>query len=184
MEEGTLHKHSCEEEHSIAFSAACRAKVCAALAVSLRSEVCLDILKQLDRSKILRIAADDFEVFVRAIREIDKILDDCQKPFFAEQSAHHSYKGIDAVQFLIVSFNLSPRIEEVIRGEEGTVFVICAIAYYDEGVILEEFRNITAITHGELSIGVHDRCILFDCALKLKHNNRNAIDEYNPVRYA
>ena len=118
MEEGTLHKHSCEEEHSIAFSAACRAEVCAALAVPLRSEMCLDILKQLDRSKILRIAADDFEVFVRAVREIDKILDDCQKPFFAEQSAHHSYKGIDAVQFLIVSLNLSPRIEEVIRGEE------------------------------------------------------------------
>ena len=44
---------------------------------------CLDILKQLDRSKILRIAADDFEVFFRAIMEIDKILDDCQKPFFA-----------------------------------------------------------------------------------------------------
>ena len=184
MEEGTLHKHSCEEEHSIAFSAACRAEICTSLAVSLRSEVCFDILKQLDRSKILRIAADDFEVFVRAIREIDKILDDCQKPFFAEQSAHHSYKGIDAVQFLIVSFNLSPRIEEVIRGEEGTVFVICTIAYDNEGIILEEFRNITAITHGELSIGVHDRCILFDCALKLKHNNRNAIDEYNPVRYA
>ena len=35
---------------------------------------------------------------------------------------------IDAVQFLIVSFNLSPRIEEVIRGEEGTVFIICTIA--------------------------------------------------------
>ena len=32
--------------------------------------------------------------------------------------------------------------------------------------------------------GVHDRCILFDRALELKHNNRNAIDEYNPVRYA
>ena len=76
MEEGTLHKHSCEEEHRTAQSAACRAEVCAALAVPLRSEMCLDILKQLDRSKILRIAADDFEVFVRAIREVDKILDD------------------------------------------------------------------------------------------------------------
>ena len=94
------------------------------------------------------------------------------------------YKGIDAVQFLIVSFNLSPRIEEVIRGEEGTVFIICTIAYDDEGVILEEFRNITAITHGKLSIGVHDRCVFFDCALELKHNNWNAVDEYNPVRYA
>ena len=184
MEEGTLHKHSCEEEHSIAFSAACRAEVCAALAVPLRSEMFLDILKQLGSGKKLRITADNFEVFVRAIREIDKILDDCQKPFFAEQSAYHSYKGIDAVQFLIVSFNLSPRIEEVIRGEEGTVFIICTIAYDDEGVILEEFRNITAITHGKLSIGVHDRCVFFDCALELKHNNWNAVDEYNPVRYA
>ena len=64
MEEGTLHKHSCEEEHSIAFPAARRAKVCAALAVSFRSEMRLDILKQLDRSKILRIAANDLEVFI------------------------------------------------------------------------------------------------------------------------
>ena len=184
MEECTLHKHSCEEEHSIAFPAACRAEVCAALAVSLRSEMCLDILKQLDRSKILRIPANDFEVFIRAIREVDKILDNCQESFLAKQSAHHSYKGIDAVQFLIVSLNLSPRIEEVIRGEEGTVFIICTIAYDDEGIILEEFRNITAITHGELSIGVHDCCVFFDCALELKHNNWNAVDEDNPVRYA
>ena len=92
MEEGTLHKHSCEEEHSIAFSAACRAEVCAALAVPLRSEMCLDILKQLDRSKILRITANNLDVFIRAIREIDKILDNRQEPVLAEQSAHHSYK--------------------------------------------------------------------------------------------
>ena len=64
MEEGTLHKHSCEEEHGIAFSAACRAKICTSLAVPLRSEMRLDILKQLDRSKILRIAANNLDVFI------------------------------------------------------------------------------------------------------------------------
>ena len=64
MEECTLHKHSGEEEHSIAFSATCRTKVSAALAVPLRSEMRLDILKQLDRSKILRITANNLEVFI------------------------------------------------------------------------------------------------------------------------
>ena len=184
MKERTLHKHSCEEEHSIAFSAACCTKVCAAFTVPLRSEMRLNILKQFDRSKILRITANNLDVFIRAIREIDKILDDRQEPFFAEQSAHHSYKGIDAVQFLIISLNLSPRIEEVIRGKEGTVFIICTIAYNDEGIILEEFRNIAAITHSELSIGVHDRCVFFDRAFELKYNNWNTVDEDNPVWYA
>ena len=80
MEECTLHEHSREEEHGVALPAASRAEVCTAFAVSLRSEMRLNVLKQFDRSKILRIAADDLEVFVRAIREIDKILDDCQKP--------------------------------------------------------------------------------------------------------
>jgi len=64
MEEGTLHKHSGEEEHGVAFSAACRTKVSAALAVAFRSEMRLDILKQLDRSKILRISANNLKLFI------------------------------------------------------------------------------------------------------------------------
>ena len=54
--------------------------------------MCLDILKQLDRSKILRIAADYFEVFVRAIREIDKILDDCTPLFLSSISYPMSFE--------------------------------------------------------------------------------------------
>ena len=64
MEEGTLHKHSCEEEHSIAFSTTKRAVGGSALAVPRRADMRLDILKQLDRSKLLRIAANDLDVFI------------------------------------------------------------------------------------------------------------------------
>ena len=64
MEECTLHKHSREKEHGIALPAASRTEICAALAVSLWSEMRLNVLKQLDRSKILRIAANNLDVFI------------------------------------------------------------------------------------------------------------------------
>ena len=45
-----------------------------------------NVFEQFVRCEELRISANDFEVFVRVIGEIDEILDDRKQSLFAEQA--------------------------------------------------------------------------------------------------
>ena len=144
--------------------------------------MCLYILEQLVCCEELRIATHNLDVLIGTIREIHKVLHNCKQSVFTEQTFYHRYKGTDTVQFLILGIDLSPGIEEIIRAEERAVFVIRTITDNDKCVIFENLRNVSAITHSQLLIRIHDGGIFFDCALELKDNDRNAVDEHNAIR--
>ena len=141
----------------------------------------LAILKQLGSGKKLRITADDFQFFIRAVGEIDKILDNRKQTVFSEEPLHHSDKRVDAVQLLVFRFNFPPRIEIVVGTEKRTVFVVRSVADDHKGVIFEQFRNISAVADGELRVSVHNRCVFLDGALKFQNYHGNAIDEHNAI---
>ena len=141
----------------------------------------LDILEELVRCEELRIPANDFEILVRVVGEIDEILDNRKQSLFAEQPFDHRGQRVDSVHFLIVGFYLSPSIEEVIRREEGAVLVVCTVADNDECVILEQLGNVSAITHRELGVRIHDGCVFLDRALEFKHDNGDTVNEHDAV---
>ena len=97
----------------------------------------LDILKQLRCSKELRIAADDFQLFIRVVGEIDKILDNRKQTVFSEEPLHHRDKRVDSVQLLVLRFNFPPRIEIVVGTEKRTVFVVNTVADDHKGIVFE-----------------------------------------------
>lgn len=140
-----------------------------------------DILKELVRCEELRIPANDFEILVGIVGEIDEIFDDRKQSLFAEQSFDHRGQRVDPVHFFIIGFYLSPCIKEVIRREEGTVLVVCTVADDDESVILEQLGNVSAITYRELGVRIHDGRVFLDRALEFEHDNGDAVDEYDAV---
>ena len=184
MKIGAFHQHPGKEQHGITFAAAGSTKVSAAFAVSLRLQVPLDVFKQLGCRKILRIPAHNFCVLVGAVRKIDKILNDTQQPVFAEKAAHHGYERADAIQLLVIGLDFAPGVKKVVRGKEGAILVVRTVADDQEGVVFEQFRNIPAIAHGELDVGIHDGSVFFDSTLELQHHHRNAVEKDNTVRNA
>ena len=140
-----------------------------------------DILKELVRCEELRIPANDFEILVGIVGEIDEVFDDRKQSLFAEQSFDHRGQRVDSVHFLIIGFYLSPSIEEVIRREEGAVLVVCTVADYYESVIFEQLGNVSAITYCELGVCIHDGRVFLDRTLEFEHNNGDAVNEYNAV---
>ena len=84
MKEFTFHQHTGKKQHCIALAAACRSEICAALTVPFGTHMFLDILKQLVCGEKLRIAADNFQILIRVIGEIDKILYYGKQPAFTE----------------------------------------------------------------------------------------------------
>lgn len=168
MEVGAFHQHTGQEEHGITLPAAGRTKVGATFTITIGSHVHLDVLKQLVCCKELRIATHNLDVLIRTVRKVHKVLHNCKQSFFTEQSLYHSHKGTDAIQFLILRIDLSPGIEEIIWTEEGTVFIVRTVADNDKCVIFENLRNVSAVTHGQLLVRIHDCGILFDCTLELK----------------
>ena len=140
-----------------------------------------NVFEQLVRCEELRIPANNLEILVGVVGEINKILDYRKQSLFAEQALDHCGQRVDAVHLLIVGFYLSPSIEEVIRRKEGTVFIVCSIADYHESVIFEQFGNVSAIAHRELGVRIHDGRVFLDCTLEFEHHNGNAVDEHNAV---
>ena len=128
MEQLAFHQHTSQKQHSVALAAAGSAEIGAALSITVRTHMQLDILKQLGCSKKLRITADDFQLFIRVVGEIDKILDNRKQSVFAKQPFYHGDKGVDSVQLLIIRLNFPPRIEIVIGTEKRTVFVVRSVA--------------------------------------------------------
>ena len=141
----------------------------------------LDILKQFCCSKELRITADNFQLFIRAVGEIDKILDNRKQTVFSEQPLHHRDKRADSVQLLVLRFNFPPRIEIVVWTEKRTVFVVRPVADDHKGIVFEQFRNVSAVADGKLLVSVHDRCVFFDGAFEFQNHHGNAIDKHNSI---
>ena len=181
VEQFAFHQHTSQKQHSIALPAAGSAEIGAALSVTVRTHMQLDILKQFCCSKELRITANDFQLFIRAVGEIDKILDNRKQTVFSEQPLHHRDKRVDSVQLLVLRFNFPPRIEIVVGTEKRTVFIVCPVADDHKGVVFEQFRNISAVADGELLVSVHDRCIFFDGTLEFQNHHGNAIDKHNAI---
>ena len=94
---------------------------------------------------------------------------------------HHRNERIDTVKLHVTIFDFSPRIEEIIRGEERAVFVIRSVADYDESVVLKDFGDVSTIANGELCIGIHNGSVFFDSTLKFKHNNRDTVYKNDTV---
>ena len=183
-EEFALHQHAGQEHHSVALAAAGSTEICTTLTVTGRTDVLLDIIEQLVGSKELGIAADNLQILIGVIREVDEVLDNCQQTVLTEQALNHRYEGIDAIQLHIIILDLSPRIEKVVGREEGTVLIVSTVTDNDKSVILENLRDISAVTHGELGVCIHDGSVFFHRALEFQHNNRDTVYKDNAVRNA
>ena len=79
-----LHEHTGEEEHGKTFSASCCSKVCSSFSVSNWLLVLFDVFEEFGCGEVLRVSADDFEVFVCGVREVDKVFDDGKQAVFSE----------------------------------------------------------------------------------------------------
>jgi len=71
-------------------------------------------MKELSRRVVLRIAADNLDVFFGRIGEIDEISDYVGKPLAVEHPFDHVVQGIDSIFFFeFVAVCLSPCIVEL-----------------------------------------------------------------------
>ena len=97
---------------------------------------------------------------------------------------NHGEQRTNTICSFIVGFYLLPRIEILVRGKQRTIFVIYTIAYHHKSIVFKQFRNISAITHRKLSIGIHDGSFFLYCTLKLQHHHWQPIDVDYPIGYS
>ena len=118
----------------------------------------------------LRIATNYLPFTLRGVREEHKVLHNAQQSFLTEQTFHHGVQRVDTVVCLIRTLHLSPSIKEFVRCEQRTIFIVHTITYNHESVIVEQLRNIPAIAHRQLRVGIHDGGVFLHGTLKLQHH--------------
>ena len=172
------HQHPCQEKHGEALATTRGTEISAALAIAVNVDVRMlqDMLVKFVRGEELRITAHDFLLAFRVVGEKHKILNDAQQAFFSEQSLHHRVQGIDAIGGLVGAFHLAPRIEKIVVGKQGAVFVVHAVADDHEGIVSEQIGNIPAVAHRQLGESVHDGGVLLHGTLELQHHHRQTVD--------
>ena len=135
-------------------------------------------------SIILRITAHYLHLVFRSVGEIDEVMQHAEQTTLVEQSSHHCLQRRNAVYRAVLRLHLSPRRKEIVVSKERPELVVHTIGDNHEGVVAEQTRYVTSIAHGELFVSILNSGVLLDSILELKHNNRNAVDEDNPDRYA
>ena len=89
---------------------------------------------------------------------------------------------VDAVIGLIRPLYLSPGIEELIRCEQRTIFVVHTITNHHESIISKQVRNIPTIAHSQLRIGIHNSGIFLHGTLKLQYHHWQTVYIDNTIR--
>ena len=118
----------------------------------------------------LRIATHYLPFTLRGVREEHEVFHHAQQSLLTEQTFHHGVQGVDTVVCLIRTLHLSPSIKEFVRCEQRTIFIVHSIADNHEGVIAKQLRNIPAIAHRQLCVGIHDGSVFLHGTLELQHH--------------
>ena len=138
--------------------------------MQVNMRVLQDVFVKPVSGKELRIATHYLPFTLRGVREKHKVLHNAQQSILTEQTFHHGVQGVDTIICLIRPLHLSPSIEELIRREQRTVFIVHAIANDDEGVIAKQLRNIPSVAHCQLRVGIHNGSVFLHGTLKLQHH--------------
>src|SRR5690606_22653523 len=101
--------------------------ISASLSVSMGQLMLFNILKKLGGRIVLGVAAEDLLLFLRTVRQVDKIMDNVTEPMLVQHSPDQRVHGVYAmhlggktslgIDLLIQACNLSPGIEKLIRGK-------------------------------------------------------------------
>ena len=117
----------------------------------------------------LRIATNYLSFTLRGVREEHEVLHHTQQSFLTEQTFHHGVQGVNAVVCLVRTLHFAPGIEKLVRRKQRTIFVVHTIANDHESIISEQLRNIPAIAHRQLCVGIHDGGVFLHGTLELQH---------------
>ena len=142
-----------------------------------------NIFVQRPRRIILRITAQNFLLLFAAVREILEVLENVQQAFAMEHPLNHGIQALDALGLdsLVAKFHASPRIKVIVLGKETARPVVHAIANHAEDVIDKQLRNIAAVTHRQLFVGVENRRLFAHGALELEYHKREPVHKKNCV---
>ena len=108
-------------------------------------------------------------------------MNDVDEAVLAEQAGNHRLKRRDAAVGLVLSVDLAPGIEELVRRVKRAKLVVHPIGDDDECRVFEQSGNIAAVADGELLVGIFDGRVLFERVLKLEHHHGQTIDENNGI---
>ena len=136
-----------------------------------------NIFVQRPRRIILRITAQNLLLFFAAVREILEVLENVQQAFAIEHPLNHGIQAFDALGLdsPVAKFHASPRIKIIVLGKETARPVVYAIANHAESIIDKQLRNIAAVTHRQLFVGVENRRLFAHGTLELEHHKRKPV---------
>ena len=142
-----------------------------------------NVFVQRPRRIILRITAQDLLLFFAAVREILEVLENIQQAFAIEHPLNHGIQAFDALGLdsPVAKFHATPRIKVIVLGKETARPVVHAIANHAEGVIDKQLRNVAAVTHRQLFVGVENRRLLAHGTLELEHHKREPVQKKNCI---
>ena len=142
-----------------------------------------NVLVQRPRRIILRITAQDLLLLFAAVREILEVLENVQQAFAIEHSLNHGIQALDALGLdsLVAKFHASPRIKVIVLGKETARPIVHAVANHAEGVIDKQLRNVAAVTHRQLLVGVENRRLFAHGALELEYHKRKPVHKKDCV---
>ena len=144
-----------------------------------------DVAIEFRRRVVLRIAAEDFLLLARSIRQIDKVADDIDQSRLVKQPLNHRVERIDSVLFdEVAAVRLAPGVEKLVGCEKRTRLVVHPVADHAEGVVLKEFGNVALVTGGELYKGIVNRRFFANRALEFKHYQGQSVDVEDAIRDA
>ena len=142
-----------------------------------------NVLVQRPRRIILRITAQNLLLLFAAVREILEVLENVQQAFAIEHPLNHGIQAFDALGLdsPVTKFHASPRIKIIVLGKETARPVVHAIANHAEGVIDKQLRNVAAVAHRQLLVGVENSRLLAHGALELEHHKREPVHKKDCV---
>ena len=143
----------------------------------------LDVVVQLCRGEELRGPGDDlrFVVLLQRVGEEDEVLDHGEQAFLAQKPLDERVERLDALRLLVAFLHLPPRVEELVRREDGAVLAVDAITQDGEGVVRQEARDVACIAHGDLLVGGVRVGDVVGRVLELEHHDGKAVEEHDGV---
>ena len=179
-----FHQQTGQVKHREALSAACGPEVSSPLAISPGLLSQFDGIIQPLGSIVLRIAANDLLVDLRAVGQVNKVADNISQPILTKHSLHQSKHTVDTVNVFCQTCHPAPGIKEFIGGKERPGLVVDTIGEHAKGIVFKQFGNIPPVANGQLPEAIIQGGLFPDGALEFKHHHRKSVDVKDAIRNA
>src|SRR5690606_1403151 len=92
-----FHQQAGKVEHGKTLATTRGPKISASLSVSMGQLMLFNILKKLGGRIVLGVAAEDLLLFLRTVRQVDKIMDNVTEPMLVQHSPDQRVHGVYAM---------------------------------------------------------------------------------------